>query len=153
MGRKNNMPLKNFSSSSALPNIFAAINKTLVSHGARQIVYDYEQGTGRIVGIIFIVETVSGPLTIKLPAMFDRVKVIFDKQGVRYKPEQPYRTTWATLRDWVDAQMALIDWQMAKMEQVFLPYAVTREGKTFFEVIENKKFLLDSGAEDGEVIS
>ena len=145
--------LKNYASTAALPNIFAAIEKTLVSHGARQVVRDYD-GQGRISAISFIVTTKNGELGIRLPARFDQVERIFQEQGVRYKPEQPYRTAWATIRDWVDSQMALIDWEMVKPEEVFLPFAVDPSGKTFFEVIENKGFQLGSGAsQEGEVIT
>lgn len=142
--------LKNYASTASLPNIFGAIEKTLVEHGAKQIVRDYD-GEGRISSISFLVDTKSGTIGIKLPARYDKVEQIFNQQGIRYKPEQPYRTAWATIRDWVDAQMALIDWEMVKPEEVFLPYAVNRDGRTYFEVIESKGFNLESG-EEGELI-
>lgn len=136
--------LKNHASRSPLPNIFAAIEKTLVQHGAKNISRDYG-AEGRIVAISFIVATKKGDLGIKLPARFDQVERIFQQQNLRYQPDQPYRTAWATIRDWVDAQMALIDWEMVKAEEVFLPYAIHRTGKTFFEVMEETGFQLPSG--------
>jgi len=126
--------LKNYESSSPLPNIFAAIEKTLTTHGAKQVTREYDNGL--ITAISFVVDTKRGPLAVKLPARFDRVKEIFDQQGHHYKPEQPYRTAWATIRDWIDVQMALIDWDMVKVEEVFLPYAVGNNGKTLFENFE-----------------
>ena len=75
-------------------------------------------------------------------ARFDRVEQIFENEGTRYQPDQPYRTAWATIRDWVDSQMALLDWEMVKIEEIFLPYAVGREGKTYFEQFEQGKLLL-----------
>lgn len=140
------MPLKNYTSSSSMPNIFSAIEKTLSTHGAKQIMRDYDD-RGSITAISFVVDTPSGVLAIKLPARVDRVRAIFEEQGVRYKEEQPYRTAWATIRDWVDIQMALLDWKMVKLEEVFLPYAVGRDGKTFFEMAEQKGFLLSTGEE------
>lgn len=141
------MNLKNYTSTSSLPNIFAAIEKTLSSHGAKQIVRDYD-GNGRIIAIAFVVDTHKGPLAIKLPARFDKVEDLFRQQGIRYKEDQPYRTAWATIRDWVAAQMAILDWEMVKLEEVFLPYAVGRDGKSFFQTIEEKGFLLTSGEEN-----
>lgn len=143
--------LKNYASTSALPNIFNAIDKTLTTHGAKQITKDYDQ-QGRIKAISFIITTKKGDLGVKLPARFDQVQRIFDEQGVRYKPEQPYRTAWATIRDWVDAQMALIDWEMVKLEEVFLPYMKDHDGRTYFEVLENRNFSLGTGVEEGEII-
>ena len=145
------MPLKNYASTSSLSNIFNAIDKVLVSHGAKQIVKDYDDN-GKISSISFIIQTAKGNLSIRLPARYDQVERIFEEQGIRYKPEQPYRTAWATIRDWIDVQMALIDWEMVKFEEVFLPYAVVKSGKTYFEVLENRDFQLESGAEEGQVI-
>lgn len=142
--------LKNYASTSALPNIFNDIEKTLISHGAKQIIRDFD-GQGRITAISFIVETKSGAMAIKLPARFDRVQTIFEQQGLRYKPEQPYRTAWATIRDWTSSQMALLDWEMVKMEEIFLPYAVGKNGKTFFEIAESRGFLLTSGENEDSV--
>lgn len=129
------MTLKNYASTSALPNIFSAIEKTLSTHRAKQITREYNNG--KISAISFVVDTKRGPMGVRLPARVEQVKRIFDLQGIRYKDTQPYRTAWATIRDWIDVQMALIDWEMVKVEEVFLPYAVGRNGKTFFESFEN----------------
>ena len=141
--------LKNYESSSPLPNIFAEIEKTLATHGAKQITRDYD-GQGRISAITFVIPTNKGDLLVKLPARFDRVKQIFDNQGLRYKPEQPYRTAWATIRDWLSAQMALFDWEMVKMDEVFLPYVVWN-GMTLYEAFIGDK-LLPGKPEEGQVL-
>jgi len=135
------MALKNYTSTSSLPNIFSAIEKTLATHKAKQIIRDYDNN-GRIVSISFVIETNKGILGIRLPARFSKVEQIFKEQNIRYNPDQPYRTAWATIRDWVDAQMALIDWEMVKPEEVFLPYAVNKNGQTFFEVMQESGFKL-----------
>ncbi len=146
------MSLKNYESRSPLPNIFSAIEKTLSTHGAKQIIRDYDK-QGRIISISFVVETSKGVMGIKLPARFDKVEQIFNEQGIRYKEDQPYRTAWATIRDWVDAQMALIDWEMVKPEEVFLPYGITKDGQTYFEALESRGFQLGPGTEEGEVVT
>jgi len=56
--------------------------------------------------------------------------------------DQAYRTGWANIRDWVTAQMALVDTQMAKVQEVFLPYMANRKGQTLYESMEESKFLL-----------
>jgi hypothetical protein len=138
--------LKNYESDSPLPNIFAAIEKTLSEHNAKQVTREYDNGL--ITAISFVVETKRGPMAVRLPAKIDKVKAIFDQQGYRYKEAQPYRTAWATIRDWVAIQMALIDWEMVKVEEVFLPYAVGRNGKTFFESFESGDIPLLEGKAD-----
>ncbi len=143
--------LKNYASTSSLTNIFNDIEKTLISHKAKQVVRDYGDD-GRIKSISFVIQTPNNILGIRLPAKFDAVEKIFQKEGIRYKPEQPYRTAWATVRDWLSAQMALVDWEMVKPEEVFLPYIVIpTTGETFFETVQKKNFLLDA-PQEGEVI-
>jgi hypothetical protein len=133
--------LKNYASESSLNNIFSSIEKTLVSHGAKQIVRDYD-ADGRVVSISFLVTTPKGDFGVRLPARVERVKALFDQQRVKYKPDQPYRTAWATIRDWISAQMALLDWEAVKLEEIFLPYMVHRDGRTFFETMERRGFYL-----------
>ena len=59
---------------------------------------------------------------------------------------QAVRVAWRIVRNWVEAQLAIIETRMVKTEQVFLPYAVTRDGKTLYEHVEkNPQFLLGDG--------
>ena len=62
-----------------------------------------------------------------------------------YSYAQAYRVAWRNILDWVQAQMALLEIGMAKMEEVFLPYMQDREGVTVFERMEQRGFLLESG--------
>jgi hypothetical protein len=62
-----------------------------------------------------------------------------------YGYDQAYRVAWRNILDWVQAQMALLEIGMAKMEEVFLPYMQDRQGVTFFERMEKQDFLLESG--------
>ncbi len=137
------MKLKNYQSRSPIDNIFKDIEKTLIAHGAKQIVREYENGL--VYSISFLVPTHKGDIFIKLPARVKQVQKLFDQQNIRYKPDQPYRAAWATIRDWISAQMALIDWEMVKLEEVFLPYAVDENGQTIFERLQNRNFKLGKG--------
>lgn len=54
------------------------------------------------------------------------------------KTEQAERVVWRITRDWVRAQLAIIEAGMARLEQVMLPYAVTPSGRTLFEEFEER---------------
>jgi len=57
-----------------------------------------------------------------------------------------YRVAWRVIRDWVMSQMALIETEMVKTEQVFLPYAITQDGvSTIYDRVLNSNLLLQSG--------
>ena len=64
----------------------------------------------------------------------------------RKNREQAVKTAWRIVKDWVEAQMALVETKMVTTQQVFLPYAVMSDGKTLGEKIEsNPQFLLGNG--------
>mgnify|MGYP001559943709 FL=1 len=43
--------------------------------------------------------------------------------------------------------MAILETEMVKMEQIFLAYVITNDGRTVFERIAEQKFLLKEGTD------
>ena len=63
--------------------------------------------------------------------------------------EQARRTAWRITKDWVDAQLAIIETKMVTTAQVFLPYAVTNDGRQVYQrFIEDSSLLLGGGNEN-----
>ena len=56
---------------------------------------------------------------------------------------QAIRIAWRIVKDWVEAQMAILETEMVKMEQIFLPYIQTQQGQTLFEVFESRNMLTE----------
>jgi len=56
--------------------------------------------------------------------------------------EQAVRTSWRIIKDWVEAQMALVESELADVSEVFLPYAITQNGSTLYEEIQGKRLNL-----------
>ena len=134
--------IKNYTSNSK--QTFDKIQKVLSTHKAKQLLFEY--GDDWLIKSLSFALDINGRLVgFKLPARVEAVKKIFDDEGYRYKEEQPYKTAWANIKDWLEAQMALIDTNQVKIEEVFLPYAVNRQGKTYFEAISNQGYLLPEG--------
>ena len=46
------------------------------------------------------------------------------------------------------AQMAILETEMVKLEQVFLPYMIVSDKKTLYEVMKEKQFLLGERKEE-----
>lgn len=134
--------IKNYTSNSK--QTFDRIQKVLVTHKAKQIFFDYDD-QGKVKAIAFTLDISGKNLSFLLPARVQAVKRIFDNEGYRYEEDQPYKTAWANIRDWIEAQMALIDTNQVKMEEVFLPYMAVGKDKTLFEDFEQKHFQLPSG--------
>lgn len=55
---------------------------------------------------------------------------------------QAIRTGWRIVKDWVEAQMALIEAGLASLPEVMLPYAITSNGETLYKRIEQDRTLL-----------
>ena len=60
--------------------------------------------------------------------------------------EQALRVSWRIIKEWVEAQMAIIEAGQAELSEVFLPYAVTKDGDTVYQKLKSgNDFLLLSG--------
>lgn len=145
-------PIKNAGSVMALPKIFDIIKKTLISHKARHITESYYDETGRISAIEFILLINGQEIAFRLPARVENIeKILYPNTQARWlsktQKEQAYRVAWANIRDWITSQCALIDTSMVKAEEVFLPYMLSDRGRTFYEVIRDREFLLPGAGE------
>jgi hypothetical protein len=52
--------------------------------------------------------------------------------------EQALRVSWRILKEWIAAQLAIVEAELCQLPEVFLPYAVTKDGDTMFNYIENR---------------
>ena len=122
----------------------------IASRGATQIRQDYDS-KGLLTGLAFLITIMDGKqLAVELPARVEAMKKrIYRDLGPRQRDqwredgrldEASYRICWRQLAAWVKAQMALVDLDMAKQEEVFLPYITVSPGKTLFNVISERGF-------------
>jgi hypothetical protein len=139
------MPLKNYRTRLST-DPFAVIQKTLATHKAKQITQEFGDD-GRVHALTFSLEINGRPHTFRLPARVENVECLLygKKDLTETQKEQAYKTAWANIRDWISAQMALLDTGMVKPEEIFLPYMQDRDGVTFFERMEQRGFLLGDG--------
>ena len=120
------------------------IQAALVKAGARGIMTSFDD-EGVMSMITFQIKGPQGPLYFNLPANIDKVYVVLQNSGVdrRYRTrEQASRVAWRIIKDWVMAQLALVETEMVEMPEVFLPYMQTDTGETVYERLSNNKFLL-----------
>jgi hypothetical protein len=159
-------PLLNYTTSIEPSKTIAEIQEILVSHGAKSVMANYTD-RGTIQSLSFIIATAEGNIIgIKLPCdPIPVLKVMESQKRDRWEnPQgkippafctepQALRVAWRIVKDWIEAQMALLETEMVKMEQIFLPYAIVRDGKTLFESIKSGGFTLlgTNKAEEGEI--
>ena len=140
------MAIKNYTTTIDVYKSLGEIQGALASHGARKIMVDYNEA-GRPVGITFGIETPMGPRGFLLPANVDGVRAVFAKQKIREQDGQAERTAWRNVRDWIMAQMAIIESGQVEMEEVFLPYLTDRQGRTLYQLYKGGQLAIGDGSE------
>lgn len=141
-----NMAILNYTTKIDADKTAMEISKCLSMHGAKSVNTEYDTKQGCISAISFMILLKDQPICFKLPCHWEPIlQLISDDRKVpnRLKTrEQAVRIAWRIVKDWVEAQMALVETKMAKTEEVFLPYALNSNGETLFQQIEKKPELL-----------
>lgn len=124
------------------------IEHILVKHKAKSIMKNYDGES--ITGLSFLIDTGTQQLPVILPVKTDECLKVLKKEKrenprkqIKDTREQAERVAWRILKDWVEAQMALLDIEMVRFEEIFLPYIETNNGKTIYQRLEEKQFLLE----------
>jgi len=138
------MAILNYTTSIESEKSIAEIQKCLVKHGAHKIVTDYQNMIPS--SVTFCLTINNNVVGFSLPANPEGVLKAMqkDKKVPRSKctKEQAQRVAWRIIKDWVEAQMAIVESQLAEMAEVFLPYAITKSGNTLYKEIKNNDMLL-----------
>lgn len=140
------MALKNYTTTINANKTIAEIQELLCKHGANAIMTEYENG--EVVALSFKIITKQGELGIKLPANIDKVLQVLKNQRKRNNQvkdtrEQATKTAWRIIKDWVDAQMAILDTEMVEMQEIFLPYILDNSGQTLYQAFKNNQLRLN----------
>lgn len=156
------MPILNYSTEVPPHRTIAEITSLLQRKGARSITQDFYDD-GRVKAVSFILAIGGMPTRFTLSANTTGVA------GVMLK-DKPYNSArqrssrndyeakirakaewiaWRIVKDWMEAQMALIESGQAEMGQVFFPYVTEQSGRTIYELfVENNQKQLGSGASE-----
>ena len=141
------MALLNYTTSISAQKTVGEIMGMLVAHGATAVLMNYDEDR-QIESLSFRVTTAKGDIEIRLPVNPDAVlRVMKGTRTPRHycNREQALRVAWRIAKSWVQAQMAIIETEMVKIDQVFLPYWVTPSGETVYENYVGTKFQLGKG--------
>jgi hypothetical protein len=136
------MPIANFSTTVTARKSIEEIQGILVRHGAKHILIDYEEEEP--VGLAFMIATPYGDTGFRLLANIDAVQKVLNRQRVRSSVDRQMaaRVAWRILKDWVRAQVAILETEMVTIDQIFLPYMETKDGKTLYQVMLDHRLQL-----------
>ena len=124
------------------------IEYILMKHNAKSIMKNYDGES--ITGLSFLIDTGVQQISVRLPVKVDECLQVMKREKrenprkqIRDTREQAERVAWRIMKDWVEAQMALLDIEMVRFEEIFLPYIETNTGQTVYERLEEQQFLLE----------
>lgn len=137
------MPLLNYTTAIAATRSVADMQTMLAKAGASHVAAAYENTKPS--GIAFTIETPHGVRQFALPVDVSAVEGVLRRQKIerRYQtPEQAERVAWRILKDWLAAQLAIIDTQMVTLDQVMLPYMTDDNGRTVYDLYQSQRLAL-----------
>jgi hypothetical protein len=152
------MALLNYTTSINPARTVKEIQEKLVAAHAQSILCDYD-GAGNIVAMSFKINTKFGLMAFHLPADPRPVFALLKQQSEQGKiprrlvgdMDQARCVTWRIIKDWIEAQLAMVETSMVTVEQVFLPYVQNSKGVTLYESLVECKFdglLLNANNQD-----
>ena len=122
------------------------IQRILGVYGAAAVMTQYENK--EVVAVSFQIIFLDKTIPFVLPCRWEPIYNVLLKRRKRVKEsdiaefqEQAKRVAWRQILRWVEAQLALVDTEMVKIQEVFLPYIqVGIKGQTLYQQLEAKKF-------------
>lgn len=157
------MPLLNYTTKIDADKTIQEIQRALSKVGAMKVMTDYEEGV--VSAVSFALKLNDQILGFRLPCDWRPVYAVLQAQlGLDEPPSymseaskqrrehklsdlrlQSVRTAWRIVKVWIDAQCALIETQMVRTEEVFLPYMMIGGEKTLYQKLATEQFRLGDG--------
>ncbi len=142
------MPILNYTTKVDTKRTAAEIQETLVDAGVRGVMVEYDSDR-QPTALTFQIEMQGRLVSFRLPSRWVGVyNILHDNRKIerRYRTEdQAKRVAWRIVKDWVEAQLAMVQAQTAEMPEVFLPYAVNPQtNRTLYDEFKSGN-LLGSG--------
>lgn len=144
------MALLNYTTTIKAEKTAGEIHALLAKAGAEAILTEYQAGVPS--ALSFVIGTRFGERSFRMPVDPKPVLAVLRRQwskgevARRFVEEgQAARVAWRITKDWIEAQLALIETEMVRLDQVLLPYMTTDTGQTVYEAFSDRQFQLDAG--------
>ena len=121
------------------------IQKMLAKHGATAVLTEYTP-ENTVASVSFRLDHQGQPVFFRLPANVDPIYVILQNEGDRpWKRtiEHATNVAWRIVRQWIEAQLAIVQAEQVEMVEAFLPFAQNpKTGHTLYETLRVDGFKL-----------
>jgi len=140
------MALLNYTTKIDADKTAGEIANMLRKAGAKAVLTEYDDEGEYVSSLSFKMKVGENDMSFKLPCDWKPVLEVLTNQGVSRSlltREQAVRVSWRIVKNWIAAQLAIIETGMVKTEEVFLPYVIMANGNTLSENIkENPQILI-----------
>jgi hypothetical protein len=134
--------IKNYTTSIDEHKTVAEIQTVLARKGAVNIQIQYKDG--QPLAIAFAIKLEDRIVQFRLPCNPDGVFRAMAKGYTQWQArnrferdpkskQQARRTAWRIVKNWIEAQMAIVEAEQAQIAEVFLPYQIDSNGQTMFQ--------------------
>lgn len=123
----------------------------LAAKGATAIGIEYSNAEP--IGLSFKIPVQRTEISFRLPCNYEgALRALKRCAQPRYQTDaQAKRVAWRIVKDWVEAQLAIVECEQAEMAEVFLPYAILANGQTLFQrIISDPSRMLNAPTESNE---
>ena len=123
----------------------ADIQRVLGKYGASAILTQYNGG--EVTAVSFEVHVGEKRVPFRLPCRWQAIEqILLSRKRARRTErltQQAKRVAWRQILRWIQAQLALVETNMVKLQEVFMPYLqLSLEGKTLYQELEETKFRM-----------
>lgn len=140
------MAILNYTTGIATSITLGEIQELLAKAGAQAILQEFDRGV--VTSLSFRMALPNGAVFFKLPCNVQGVhKSLMASKSANMRPkhrtiEQAARTAWRIVKDWVEAQLAMIEAEQADTIELFLPFAQGADGRTVYETLKQSEFKM-----------
>lgn len=140
------MTILNYTTTVKPQKTVGEIQDMLAKHGAEFLHMEYGEpyrGSGRVpVALTFSMRLGDNSVSYRLPVRWEGVRNVLRRAAPRFRTdEHAFRVAWRIIKDWTEAQVALIESEQAEIGEVFLPYAILPNGYTAWEHFKAQRLL------------
>lgn len=132
------VPILNYTTTVDVSKTMGEIQAALARRGVTRISTLYDPA-GVASGLAFTMRTDYGYREFELPVRTEGVLAAMTSDANVPKgkrtPEQAARVAWRIAKDWLEAQSALIDANLATLDEVMMPWMVNQAGTTAYEMM------------------
>lgn len=139
------MPILNYTTKIDAWKTISEIQQILSKHGATH--FSIKNEGSRPVAVSFSIDFKGQPLNFLLPCNFSKVWLIIkkDMKAVKvlkaknkFNEEHSFIVSWRIIKDWIEAQLALVEVEMVTVQEVFMPYLIINaSGQTLSDKLLN----------------